>query len=280
MSEAKLFATIKSMVADNELINAIELFENHTTEKQLLNELSLQKARFNEVKHQQLNDLISIEQANRERSKIRYALLGLIDKAQQKDNQKPLANRRSGFIALLAIVILLGGTMAYLFYKNKDKSSIKEPGADKQLTVADTIEQKTEEPASTLTPAGHSKKNSTNTKQPGPVNANNPPSRENLTAVDESDKPAAREKEVITYAKIKGRVLDQQDNAVKGVRVVVEGVEVRTDRFGRFSIALTSAQGTYSATDPLLLEYMLDSTYYESTDVFIGDDNLVLRIEK
>lgn len=280
MSEATLFATIKSMVVNNELKDAIELLENNTTDKRLLNELALQKAKYNEVKHQQINDLISIEQANRERSKIRYALLGLIDRAQQKEppasNQRLFGGRQTGRLVLLVFVILLGATMAYIFYINKDKSSKDSPTVNEQPIVVDTLEKKEDQPKNTLKNTENSEVQRALTKDSKPKSLNKEPNQESTAAAHESK----TEVEAITYPKIKGRVLDQHDNGVKGVRVAVEEVEVWTDQLGRFAIELRAAKGTYSASHPLLLEYMLDSTYYESTDVFIGDDNLVLRIEK
>ena len=280
MSEATIFATIKSMVANNELKDAIELLENTLTDKRLVNELALQKAKLNEVRHQQLNDLISIELANRERSKVRYALLGIIDNAQQEEQdipeEKSFLGRQAGLMISLLLVALLGGTIAYLFFIKQDKSKIDEPTTNEHPVVVDTLEKKKDQSDNTLKNIAQSTTQNTVNEAPKTKKITKVPNQESGKSIDEETAKA----DLISYPKIRGRVLDENDKGVKGVRVIVEDVEVLTDQLGRFSIALTAAKGTYAAKAPLLLEYMLDSTYYESTDVFIGDNNLVLRIEK
>ncbi|MBV6438718.1 MAG: hypothetical protein EPGJADBJ_00342 [Saprospiraceae bacterium] len=92
MNKKNKYNEIKVLVENDRLSEAIEKLKTSIGDNELLNDLILQSAKYTEIKRMIRNDIISFEQANSSKAKIRLSILQLLDELEKGNKNKKFKN--------------------------------------------------------------------------------------------------------------------------------------------------------------------------------------------
>ena len=266
MNISKIQDQIRDYIAQDKLKEAIELLRRHVNTDELLNNVIMQSATYNEIKKLINKGVISFEQTKIPKANIRNSLLQLAselenDQTLRDDKRKSISIAFLVFFSLFIVSILL--LYIYLgFIEKKENDSSVDVNEDSFIadkvnnegTVAieetnDTVSLIIEDVIVLNTGAGidPSKKNVV----------------ENL--LDKQTKLPI----------IKGQVLDENDKGiVDAIIVTPDGSEIKTNKFGLFSLTLEKPEEEYPSK--IYLYYFKDSLESKSL-ISVGQKNITLR---
>jgi hypothetical protein len=252
---------IRELIAKDKLKEAIELLRNNAKTNDLLNDVIMQSAKYNEVKNLIRKDIISFEQANISKAKIRNALLDLVgeleNSKQQGNKSKTLVKKIVLFFSSLVLVALTIFWIEPKFQnsstENKVKVAFEEGKVKNEKNESKTLDET---------------KSVESTEVTLPKQDQEPKSKKDKVV----EIPKNKER---IFPTIEGQVLDNNDKGIANALIVTsDGSEVKTNKLGLFRLTLKKSIEEYPSK--IYLYYSKDSLESKSL-IRVGQKNVILK---